>query len=99
MGCKQTLSRYSPQCVVGLSLDGIAEPERTQFGCVAENLGRVTEIRPSIQNSYRGELHNVSVRQGGIQAMLLCGMFLYVCVCVRAGVHARLLMCECHECG
>lgn len=39
---------------VGWSLDGVAEPERTQLGCVAKNLGRVTEIRPSIQSSYQG---------------------------------------------
>lgn len=28
---------------VGRSLDGVAEPERTQLGCVAKNLGRVTD--------------------------------------------------------
>lgn len=36
-GDKLTHSRYGHQGGVGWSLDGVAEPERTQLGCVAEN--------------------------------------------------------------
>lgn len=80
-------SRYTMG--VEWSLDGVAEPERTQLDCVAKNLGRATETRPSIQRSYRGELHNVSVRYGSIQAKLLCAVRI-VCACARATVK--------HEC-